>query len=102
MSQPKRARPAQRYAGARKLIKVRVGEAENLPVSFQVGRHSGTISSAARSGVSRVSGSSPGITVARIRVLIGPGLNRLTRSGVEAVSLAHTRARVSMADFEAA
>ena len=48
--------------------------------------HIGRMNSAACSGVSSVIGSSPGNTVARMRVRIGPGLNRLTRIGVEAVS----------------
>ncbi len=60
----------------------------------------GRMNSATCSGVSSVSGSSPGKTLARIRVRIGPGLNRLTRSGVEAVSFAQTRASASSAALE--
>ena len=50
--------------------------------SRSIGAHIGTMNSAACSGVSSVIGSSPGNTLARMRVRIGPGLNRLTRSGV--------------------
>ena len=41
-------------------------------------------------------------TLARMRVRIGPGLNRLTRSLVLTVSLAQERTSVSSAAFEAA
>jgi len=40
--------------------------------------------------------------VARILVRIGPGLNKLTRMAVDAVSLAHTRTSASSAALEAA
>jgi hypothetical protein len=59
-----------------------------LPVSEKSGRQSGTIAAATSVGVGSVIGSSPGMTAARMRVRVGPGLNRLTRIGVAAVSAA--------------
>ena len=60
----------------------------SLPVSVKLGRQRPRIFSATCSGVGSVSGSSPGMARARMRVRVGPGLNRLTRTGVELVSAA--------------
>jgi len=90
------------YPGPRKLSRLRVLYSNSLPVSLQVAAHIGTMNSATCSGVSSVLGSSPGNMLARIRVRIGPGSNRLTRIEVAAVSCAQARANVSSAAFEAA
>ncbi len=57
-------------------------------LSVKLGRHSVTIFSATCSGGGSVIGSSPGITAARMRVRVGPGLTRSTRTEVDAVSAA--------------
>src|SRR5262249_18821576 len=64
------------------------GKSKSLPVSAQLGRQSATIFSATASGVGSVIGSSPGMTCARIRVRVGPGLNKFTRIAVDSVSAA--------------
>ena len=75
--------------------------AAKMAIADFTAAHIGTMYSATCSGVSSVIGSSPGNTLARMRVRIGPGWNRLTRIGVIAVSCAHTRTKVSSAAFDA-
>jgi hypothetical protein len=66
-------------SGARKLRIRSEGKSYNLPVSVQSGEQISTIFGARSSGARNVSGSSPGIAVARMRVRSGPGLMSMIR-----------------------